>query len=42
MYKHGMNSKEAIALVEKKNPRSHMNGWQKGSLQHLDEYIPRL
>lgn len=42
MYKHGMNSEQAIALVEKKNPRSHMNGWQKGSLRHLDEYIPRL
>jgi protein-tyrosine phosphatase len=42
MYKHGMNSKEAIALVEMKNPRSHMNRWQKGSLQDLDEYIPRV
>lgn len=42
MYKHGMNSEQAIALVEKKNPRSHMNGWQKGSLRHLDEYIPRV
>ena len=42
MYKHGMNSEQAIALVEKKNPRSHMNGWQKGSLQDLDEYIPRV
>jgi protein-tyrosine phosphatase len=42
MYKHGMNSKQAIALVEKKNPRSYMNTWQKNSLHHLDEYIPRL
>ena len=42
MYKHGMNSEEAIAFVEKKNPRSHMNSWQKGSLQHLDKYIPKL
>jgi protein-tyrosine phosphatase len=42
MYKHGMNSEQAIALVEKKNPRSHMNSWQKKSLRYLDEYIPRL
>jgi hypothetical protein len=42
MYKHGMNSEQAIALVEQKNPRSSMNRWQKDSLRHLDEYIPRL
>jgi protein-tyrosine phosphatase len=42
MYKHGMNSEEAIARVEKKNPRSHMNIWQKGSLRNLGEYIPRV
>lgn len=42
MYKHGMNYKEAIALVERKNPRSSMNRWQKDSLKNLEEYIPRL
>lgn len=42
MYKHGMNSKEAIALVEKKNPRSHMNSWQKNSLLNLENYIQRV
>ena len=42
MYKHGMNSKQAIALVERKNPRSHMNTWQKNSILHLENYIPRV
>jgi predicted protein tyrosine phosphatase len=39
MYKHGMNSEQAIALVEQKNPRSHMNRWQKDSLRHLETFI---
>lgn len=42
MYKHGMNSSKAIALVEQKNPRSSMNRWQKDSLKHLETYIPRV
>jgi protein tyrosine phosphatase len=42
MYKHNMNSVDAINLVEKKNPRSHMNYWQKASLSKLEEYIPRV
>jgi len=42
MYKHGMNSEQAIELVEKKNPRSNMNLWQKKSLRYLDEYIQRV
>ena len=40
MYKHGMDSKKAIALVEQKNPRSSsMNRWQKDSLHHLESFI---
>ena len=40
MYKHGMDSKNAIALVEQKNPRSSsMNRWQKDSLHHLETFI---
>jgi protein-tyrosine phosphatase len=42
MYKHGMTADKAIELVEKKNPRSHMNRWQKDSLLHLEKYIPRV
>ena len=42
MYKRGMDSKSAIELVEKKNPRSSMNRWQKDSLKYLEEYIPRV
>ena len=42
MYKQGMNSDKAIALIEKKNPRSSMNRWQKDSLKYLEEYIPRV
>jgi hypothetical protein len=42
MYKHGMNAEKAIALVEKKNPRSSMNRWQKDSLKNLENYIPNV
>ena len=42
MYKHGMNAEKAIALVEKKNPRSSMNRWQKDSLKNLESYIPNV
>ena len=42
MYKHGMNFKEAIELIEKKNPRSSMNRWQKASLQYLEKYIIKI
>ena len=42
MYKKQMSYKEAIDLVERKNPRSSMNRWQKDSLRRLEEYIPRL
>ena len=39
MYKHGMDSKNAIALVEQKNPRSSMNRWQKYSLKYVETFI---
>jgi predicted protein tyrosine phosphatase len=39
MYKHGMDSKNAIALVEQKNPRSSMNRWQKNSLKYVETFI---
>lgn len=42
MYKYGITSDKAIALVERKNPRSHMNRWQKDSILHLENYIPRV
>ncbi len=42
MYKDGMKSDEAIAFIENKNPRSHMNRWQKDSLLNLEKYIPRV
>lgn len=42
MYKQQMNYKEAIDLVERKNPRSSMNRWQKDSLRRLEEYVPRV
>lgn len=42
MYKHGINAENAIALVEKKNPRSSMNRWQKDSLKNLENYIPNV
>ena len=35
MYKHKMKAKNAIELVELKNPRSSMNRWQKSSLERL-------
>lgn len=42
MYKYHMNSEKAIAIVEKKNPRSSMNRWQKDSLKNLENYIPNV
>jgi hypothetical protein len=42
MYKNNMTAKDAIALVEQKNPRSNMNRWQKASLYNLETYIPRI
>ena len=42
MYKYHMNAEKAIALVEKKNPRSSMNRWQKDSLKNLENYIPNV
>lgn len=42
MYKYHMNTEKAIAIVEKKNPRSSMNRWQKDSLKNLENYIPNV
>lgn len=42
MYKHNMTAENAIALIEKKNPRSNMNRWQKASLYNLENYISRI
>ena len=42
MYKNNMTAKDAIALIEQKNPRSHMNRWQKASLYNLETYISRI
>lgn len=42
MYKNNMNAKDAIALIEQKNPRSHMNRWQKASIYNLETYISRI
>ena len=42
MYINHMKMEQAIALVENKNPRSHMNRWQKDSLRNLENYIPNV
>ena len=42
MYKNNMTAKDAIALIEQKNPRSNMNRWQKASLYNLENYISRI
>lgn len=42
MYKNNMTAKDAIALIEQKNPRSNMNRWQKTSLYNLENYISRI
>jgi len=42
MYKNNMTAKDAIALIEQKNPRSNMNRWQKASLYNLETYISRI
>lgn len=42
MYKNNMTAEDAIALIEQKNPRSHMNRWQKASLYNLETYISRI
>jgi hypothetical protein len=42
MYKDHMNAEKAIEIVETKNPRSHMNRWQKNSLINLETYMPRV
>jgi len=37
MHRHKLSAQKAIALVEKKNPRSSMNSWQKESLHLLEK-----